>query len=607
MLTFLGDPHLPIVNDPETPRGDGDWPEGFPQAVHWLALGDSYSAGVGAGTVFSNLQDPGKHCMTTTGSYPKRLERGYRALNQGLEFLSCSGDVMSNVNDAGSNGRASQLELMKGVPKGTYNFATLSIGGNDLGFSDIVIRCIMVGGIAGNCEEALKKAESIAGIKPRDSAAHGDALADLYKVYRDILDTAGANFTLVVTGYAQFFATPQGNTDCNNGQIQLAAVQDIATDTRPSLPLTVELRDRVNAGVNAFNNMIKATISEVEQGLERDGINDKRIKFVDIDPIFEGHRFCEKGAPTDAGFPEFTNTAWFFSSFFRSDILPGGRQVVPRADDDSPRLQLDRRGSPDCSDPYYHWDCALGELHERDPGMPLNELEFPTWQSLADMLAEVSKNMVFKAFHPKSIAYDAISKKIAEALGDQSGGGTVPEDPEDPTNPGDTTDYYIWPEDGTDTKQVEEIASNLERYVPGGSKLEASNTKTFGLNYWRIQGLTQDEAMEISNVTNVSYAPFRFLPPRQPILTPSQQVASVNRACETCTDPTTALVYQNTQIEERGPHAAYSVDHLNYVSWSAALPSPLGPQKRYVFDESSGEGTPVYVIDTGANLNHGVG
>jgi hypothetical protein len=525
MLTLLGDPKLPVIDDSETPRGDGEWSDGFPTADHWLALGDSYSAGVGAGAVFlNNPQDPGHNCLTTTGSYPKRLERGYPALNKGLEFLSCSGDVISNINDAGSNGRATQLELMKGVSKGSYKFATLSIGGNDLGFSSIVIRCIMIGyipGITGTCEEALKNAESIAGISPRDSAAHGDTLANLSKVYRDILDTADDDFTLVVTGYAQFFANTQGNTACNNGQIQFFSSQDLGSGTKPLLPLTVELRDRINRGVNAFNQMINGTVSEIQQILANDNISNKRIMFVDIDPIFEGHRFCEPGASTDTGFPEFTDQAWFFSSAFRSDILPGGQKVVPRADDNSPKLQLDRRGSNDCNSPYYAWDCALGELQARDPNKAVNEKEYPRDLTLAGVLLEVSSNMIHKAFHPKSIAYDAISKKIAATLKDESG-VPVSEEPGDPQTPGDSTEFYVWPEDGRDTKQVEEIASNLKRYITGGSKLEASTTETFGLNYWRITDLTVDKAMEISNLTNVSYVLSSFLHSRQPVLTPKQ-------------------------------------------------------------------------------------
>jgi hypothetical protein len=45
-------------------------------------------------------------------------------------------------------------------------------------------------------------------------------------------------------------------------------------------------------------------------------------------------------------------------------------------------------------------------------------------------------------------------------------------------------------------------------------------------------------------------------------------------------------------------------DHLTYVSWPQNLKEPL---PRYIFDESAGEGVPVYVVDTGANLQHSVG
>ena len=57
-----------------------------------------------------------------------------------------------------------------------------------------------------------------------------------------------------------------------------------------------------------------------------------------------------------------------------------------------------------------------------------------------------------------------------------------------------------------------------------------------------------------------------------------------------CYDPTILGVYQDPSIEQ-----------LNYVSWSRsqnALPD------RYYFDESAGEDVPVYVIDTGATLDH---
>ena len=584
----ISDPKLPVIDDNETPRGDGDWPKGFPAADTWLALGDSYSAGVGAGELLDNPQDPGHNCLTTSGSYPKRLEKGYAALQQHLEFLSCTGDVIGNINDEGSHGRATQLELMKDLRK--YKMATLSIGGNDLGFSSIVKSCIILGSIAGDCEKALKNAESIAGISPRDSAAHDEVFNKLHKVYRDILDTAGDGFTLVVTGYARFFASTSGNTDCNNGQIQLAAVQDLpGLETAPSLPLTVELRERINSGVSAFNNMIKAAIADVQHGLEKDNIH-KRVMFVDIDPIFEGHRFCEKGASTESGWPEFTDKAWFFSSPYRYDILPGGTKVAPRADDGSPKLQLDRRDDASCSDPHYEWDCAIGRLYARDPGLKLNEKEYPRGFTLEDLIPETAKARMMKAFHPKTIAYDAIAKKIAQAFG-EGGGAQVPEDTQEPQR---TAEYFIWPKNGRDAKQVEEIASNLQHYVTGDSKLKASNTKTFGLNYWRLSALTKDKAMEIANMTNVSLHRGIFRALRTPTNS-IEQVASINKECDknSCpVDPTNAVVYQKDPPSQ-----------LSYLSWPEYLPEPL---KRYHFDESGGADVPVYVLDTGAHLDHEV-
>jgi hypothetical protein len=147
------------------PRGDG-----FPTADHWIAMGDSYSAGVGAGNLIYNPRDLLFKCLTTANSYALYLERGYDALRRGLEFLSCTGDKIENVNVAaiGSKGRGSQLQLLQSVPQGSYKFATLSIGGNDLGFAGIVKSCILIGSAAGNCEDALKRAESMAGVNPRD-------------------------------------------------------------------------------------------------------------------------------------------------------------------------------------------------------------------------------------------------------------------------------------------------------------------------------------------------------------------------------------------------------------------------------------------------------
>jgi hypothetical protein len=386
-------------------------------------MGDSYSAGVGAGSRFVNPLDPSKKCFTTTGSYPMYLQNGNRVLREGLKFISCTGDVIANVNDAavGSQGRGSQLELLQTFSQGSYKFGTLSIGGNDLGFADIVTACIVYP-FGGGCDEALRKAESLAGVNPRDSAAHIELSQKLKRVYRDIIDTAGDDFTLVVTGYARFFAEPSGNPDCNEGQLEVLALKDIDGDTpiKPNKPLTETLRTRINRGIVMFNGMLSGAVFEVQQALLEEGSR-KRIKFFDTDPIYEGYRFCEPLGRDEPGWPEFTDRAWFFSSALRYDILPDNTKLAPRGDVDGPKLELDRRGTDSCSDPYYKWDCIIGDLMARDPNALLNEKEYGR-RTIGEFFGalgpvQATKSAVMQTFHPKSIAYKKIARGIAATFG----------------------------------------------------------------------------------------------------------------------------------------------------------------------------------------------
>ena len=65
----------------------------------WVALGDSYSAGPGAGSDYD--ESGGGSCMRTRGGYPARLQQ--RMLNDesfddpDLSFLSCTGDKMPDM------------------------------------------------------------------------------------------------------------------------------------------------------------------------------------------------------------------------------------------------------------------------------------------------------------------------------------------------------------------------------------------------------------------------------------------------------------------------------------------------------------------------------
>ena len=92
-------------------------------ATNYSALGDSYSSGVGTRTYYS---DSG-NCQRGPNAYPVKVAA---QLRYSLNFAACSdaktGDVINN-----------QL----GGLNGSTNFVTISIGGNDAGFSNVITKC----------------------------------------------------------------------------------------------------------------------------------------------------------------------------------------------------------------------------------------------------------------------------------------------------------------------------------------------------------------------------------------------------------------------------------------------------------------------------------
>src|SRR3954452_1865559 len=81
----------------------------------YVALGDSYSSGVGTRTYISD----GTSCQRSTKAYPYLIAqaRGYA-----LNFQACSGATTSTVT-------SSQLAALSS----TTQFVTMSVGGNDAG------------------------------------------------------------------------------------------------------------------------------------------------------------------------------------------------------------------------------------------------------------------------------------------------------------------------------------------------------------------------------------------------------------------------------------------------------------------------------------------
>ena len=107
----------------------------------YVALGDSYASGTGAGSYLAD----GTSCYRSTNSYPVLLAG---ANNLVLDFQACSGSTIDDV-------RSSQLVTLTSAT----TYVTVTAGGNDVGFADTITTCLGID--TGACLAKVAAAEGV--------------------------------------------------------------------------------------------------------------------------------------------------------------------------------------------------------------------------------------------------------------------------------------------------------------------------------------------------------------------------------------------------------------------------------------------------------------
>ena len=110
-------------------------------AVNYVALGDSYSSGLGAGDYISSSGS----CDRSTRAYPEL----WAGANAPASFVSvaCSGATTADV-------LSSQLSALSA----STTLVSITIGGNDAGFSSIMETCVLSS--TSSCVNAVSNAEA---------------------------------------------------------------------------------------------------------------------------------------------------------------------------------------------------------------------------------------------------------------------------------------------------------------------------------------------------------------------------------------------------------------------------------------------------------------
>jgi lysophospholipase L1-like esterase len=203
-------------------------------AVNYVALGDSYSSGLGAGSMISSSGS----CDRSNNAYPEQ----WAAAHSPASFVSaaCAGATTSDVN-------SSQVSALSA----STTLVSLTIGGNDAGFSSTMETCVLES--TSSCVSAVKKAEGI---------INGSLLGSLEGTLK-LIKTDAPNAKIVLLGYPELYDLSKSSTCIG-----------LSTTDRTALNGAADQLDTV------MSNAATAT----------------GVTFADVRAQFAGHEICDGGS-----------------------------------------------------------------------------------------------------------------------------------------------------------------------------------------------------------------------------------------------------------------------------------------------------------------------
>jgi lysophospholipase L1-like esterase len=224
-----------------------------------VALGDSYSSGEGAcapvtATACGYLRGTATvtdTCHRSRNAYAVRVKSSLPR-NWRLTFAACSGATINDVLTTGQNGEAAQISKLS---KAT-NLVTLTLGGNDAGFSDAIGACVGAHTFFGSsCGGKVRWAIPTATLRSRLSAVYA------------AVHVAAPHARLLVLGYPRLFAAvPVATAPC-----PVAAIDSKA----------------LSKAENVLNASISAAVAHANRLAGK-----KFATFVDNGAVFKGHELC---------------------------------------------------------------------------------------------------------------------------------------------------------------------------------------------------------------------------------------------------------------------------------------------------------------------------
>ncbi|MFE3329856.1 SGNH/GDSL hydrolase family protein [Streptomyces sp. NPDC059176] len=202
-------------------------------AVDYVALGDSYSSGVGAGAYIGSSGN----CKRTNRAYPALWAAAHSPAS--FAFTACAGARTSDVT-------ANQLAPLSAAT----DLVSLTIGGNDAGFTDVMTTCVL-----------QSEATCVARVEQAKGYVDTTLPGRLDSVY-DAIRAKAPSARVVVLGYPRFYKL---SGSCFGG-----------------------LSERKRAAINSGADYLNAATAKRAA--------DHGFAFADVVPTFTGHEICSGSA-----------------------------------------------------------------------------------------------------------------------------------------------------------------------------------------------------------------------------------------------------------------------------------------------------------------------
>jgi lysophospholipase L1-like esterase len=203
-------------------------------AVNYVALGDSYSSGLGAGDYLSSSGS----CDRSADAYPEQ----WAAANSPATFTSaaCSGATTADV-------LSSQVSALSA----STTLVSITIGGNDAGFSSVMETCAL--SLSSTCLNAVAAAEAFV----------ADQLPARLDQTLQTIRADAPSATVIVLGYPDLYDLSNSGT---------------------CIGLSTKDRTALNQGADDLDGALQAAAQ---------ANNDT---FADVRSQFAGHEICDSGS-----------------------------------------------------------------------------------------------------------------------------------------------------------------------------------------------------------------------------------------------------------------------------------------------------------------------